>query len=247
MPAWPALRTNLRFSAPRDYALSMRLWGRIALVWFALGISAPAAPRQHVLTFGKWMPVKLFTGAEGDKALDIKVRSLLVDGRLREFTTGEAHDITERLFVVRRAYRLNDWLPSDQGTAHKWKWQRGGWLLVDRDTGRVSQLNLPNFDAFYSLASWYRDYTAYCGVSDDGAKLFAIVAQLGRKKPILKRELGPVKDADEPDAQCQPPDWQRQPVRVTFAPAAGQRLTFNIRGHAADLAPVTSEATDDDK
>jgi hypothetical protein len=213
----------------------------------ALAVTAAAAPRPHVLTFGKWMPVKLFTGADEDKTLDIKVRALFVDGRLREFTTGESHDVTERVFVVRRAYRLNDWLPSDQGTAHKWKWQRGGWLLVDRDSGRVSQLVLPNFDAFYSLASWYRDYVAYCGVSDDGAKLFAIVAQLGIKKPVLKRELGVVKDADAPDAQCQVPDWQRQPVRVTFSPISGQKLTFNIRGHAADLAPAPADAADEEK
>jgi len=120
---------------------------------FALAVTAAAAPRPHVLTFGKWMPVKLFSGADENKTFDIKVRGLYVDGRLREFTTGESHDVTERVFVVRRAYRLNDWLPSDQGTAHNWRWQRGGWLLEDRDSGRISQVDLPNFDAFYSLAS----------------------------------------------------------------------------------------------
>ena len=46
---------------------------------------------------------------------------------------------------------------------------------VDRLTGRVSQLNLPEFDPFYSTASWYRDYIAYCGVSEDGKKLYAVV------------------------------------------------------------------------
>jgi hypothetical protein len=191
--------------------------------------------------------VKLFLGSSEDKTLEIKIRSLYVDGRLREFTTGEPHDVTERVFVVRRAYRLNDWLPSDEGTAHKWKWQSGGWLLVDRDTGRVSQLNLPNFDPFYSLASWYRDYAAYCGVSEDGVKLYAVVAQLGRKKPLLKRELGPVKDADMPDAQCIAPEWQRQPARVTFSPTVGQKLTFNVRGNAADLAPAAGDAGEEDK
>ena len=219
----------------------------ITVACLALAVIAAAAPRLHVLSFGKWMPVKLFLGPNEDKSLDIRIRSLFVDGHLREFTTGDPHDITERVFVVRRAYRVNDWLPSDLGTAHKWKWQRGGWLLVDRDIGRVSQLSLPNFDAFYSLASWYRDYAAYCGISDDGAKLFAIVAQLGNKKPILKRELGVVKDSDMPDAQCTAPDWQRQPVRVTFAPAGGQKLTFNIRGHAADRAPVASDSGDEEK
>ncbi len=220
----------------------------VLMVCGALAMSAAAAAKQHVITFSKWMPVKLFLGANEDKSLDIKIRSLYVDGRLREFTTGDLHDVTDRVFVVRRAYRLNDWLPSDEGNvAHKWKWQRGGWLQVDRETGRVSQLNLPNFDPFYSLASWYRDYAAYCGVSDDGTKLYAVVTQLGRKKPVLKRELGAVKDADMPDAQCVAPEWQRQPARVTFLPTNGQKLTFTVRGHAADVAPVASDTGDDDK
>lgn len=225
----------------------MRHFLFISVVCLALATAAVGAPRQHVLSFGKWMPVKLFLGSNEDKSLDIQIRSLYVDGRLREFTTGDPHDVTERLFVVRRAYRLNDWLPSDENKAHKWKWQRGGWLLVDRDTGRVTQINLPSFDPFYSLASWYRDYAAYCGVSDDGAKLYAVVTQLGRKKPLLKRELGPVKDADLPDAQCVAPDWQRQPPRVTFVPAGAQKLTFNIRGHAADPAPVASDSGEEEK
>ena len=115
----------------------MRHYFLVTVAWLALASAALAVPKQHVVSFGKWMPVKLFLGPNEDKSLDIRIRSLYVDGRLREFVTGDPHDITERLFVVRRAYRLNDWLPSDEGTAHKWKWQRGGWLLVDRDTGRV--------------------------------------------------------------------------------------------------------------
>jgi hypothetical protein len=225
----------------------MRHFLLVIMAFLALSLAAAAAPKRHVLTFGKWMPVKLFVGPNEERSLEIKIRSLYVDGRLREFTTGDAHDVTERLFVVRRAYRLNDWLPSDEGKAHKWKWQRGGWVLVDRETGRITQLNLPNFDPFYSLASWYRDYAAYCGTSDDGEKLYAVVAQLGRKKPVLKRELGPVKDTDMPDAQCIAPDWQRQPPRVTFTPSEGQKLTFNIRGHAADLAPMANDTADEEK
>jgi hypothetical protein len=65
------------------------------------------------------------------------------------------HEVTDRLFVIRRAYRLNDNLPPETGVP-RWQWQRGGWLMVDRVTGRVSQVALPEFDAFYSAASWYR-------------------------------------------------------------------------------------------
>ena len=211
-----------------------------AVLVAGLTISVVAA-NPHVITFGKTLPVKLFVGPNEEKSIDMKIRSLYVDGKLKEFTTGEPHDVTDRIFVVRKAFRLNDWLPEDEGTNHKWKWQRGGWLMVDRDTGRVSQLNLPMFDPFYSVASWYRDYVAYCGLNDDMTRLYAIVAQIGTKKPILKRELGAANNGDLPDSACSAPDWQRTPTRVTFATASGQKMTFSIKGHAADVAVDTGE------
>jgi len=36
-------------------------------------------------------------------------------------------------------------------------------------------------------------------------------------------------------------------VRVTFSPSSGQELTFNIRGHAADLAPAPADAVEEKK
>ena len=45
--------------------------------------------------------------------MDITVRPLYVDSRLKEFTTGDSHDVTDREFVVRRAFRINDALPDD--------------------------------------------------------------------------------------------------------------------------------------
>jgi hypothetical protein len=36
-------------------------------------------------------------------------------------------------------------------------------------------------------------------------------------------------------------------VRVTFSPAGAQKLTFNIRGHAADLAPVAGDTGEEEK
>jgi hypothetical protein len=207
----------------------------------ACAVTFAVAANPHLITFGKPLPVKLFAGPNEEKSVDIKIRSLYVDGKLKEFTTGEPHDVTDRIFVVRRAYRLNDWLPEDQGANHKWKWQRGGWLMVDRETGRVSQLSLPLFDPFYSVASWYRDYVAYCGLNDEASKLFAVVAQIGTRKAIVRKEIGTAKNGDLPDSECGAPDWQRQPIRVTFAPASGQKLTFAIRGHAADIATDASE------
>src|SRR5579864_3067660 len=167
----------------------MRSFSRIAMFCLIVLSYAHAAAKPHVISFGKWLPAKWMVGPTESEVVNIKVRSLYVDGKIKEFTTGDPHDVTDRLFVVRRVFRLNDRLPAESASAPRWVWERGGWLLVDRVTGRVAQITLPEFDPFYSTGSWYRDYVAYCGVSDDGKKLFAVVAQLGQRKPILKKVL----------------------------------------------------------
>ena len=201
-----------------------------------------AVSKPHVIAFGKTISAK-WPNATGQKLLDLRVRPLLVDARLKEYATGAPHDLTDRLFVVRRAFRVNDALPTEgvNSAGTRWQWQRGGWLLVDRLTGRVSQLNLPEFDPFYSTASWYRDYIAYCGVSEDGKKLYAIVAQVGRRKPVLRKEAGEPAGADDPDSECPPPVWERNPMRVMFQPGDGQKLVFSIRNRVVDVVNDAEE------
>jgi len=208
-----------------------------SFVVLILTVSLPAASKTHAVILGKAFTVKFFLGPNEAKSQDIKIRALTIDGKIKEFTTGEPHDVTEQLFAIQRAYRVNDSLPTDEKPLPKWKWQRGGWVLVDRSSGRVTQLKLPEFDPYYSAASWYRDYVAYCGVSDGGEKLYAIVAQLGTRKPVVKSSLGGTNGGDMPDSECASPEWQRQPTRVTFLPKNGkQQVTFEVRGRAADLA-----------
>jgi len=236
---------------------------QIALLVFICslrGVAYPAA-KAHVVALGKWTTVSWIpTGAIRDKVEDkpgaLKVRPLLVDSRIREFTLGPAHDVTDRLFVVRRAFRVNDTLPQESAAAPRWQWQRGGWLLVDRVSGHVSPINLPEFDAFYSEANWYRDYAAYCGVSEDGTKVYAVVAQIGRRKAVLKKVLAAESLAASetteaaPDSACPPPAWQRSPIRVTFESAGASsgggavKQTFVIRGHVIDL--MTEEEEDEE-
>jgi hypothetical protein len=215
------------------------------LLLFALPLCAASSgavkPRTHQINFGKVMPVKLFLGPDEDRTEPMKVRALVVDGKVREFVTGDVHDVTERLFVIRRAFRLNNNLPEDEAKVPNWVWERGGWLLVDRLTGRVSQLAMVDFDPFYSHASWFRDYAAYCGVSDNGEKLSAVVTQLGRKKPILKKDLGAATQGDTPDSECDAPTWEKKPTRVTFRPKHGDKQTFSIFGHAWDAAPGSED------
>jgi len=208
-------------------------------------IPAPGATKPHAVSFGKWTAIKWCVGENESKCLDLKVRTLYVDSRAREFTVGTAHDVTERVFVVRRAFRVNDSLPGETASPARWVWQRGGWLMVDRMTGHVSAISLPEFDSYYSLASWYRDYVAYCGVSDDGKKLFAVVFQVGRRKPVLKKPLGETAEEDMPDSECPAPAWERRPARVTFESDKDQKLTYTIRGHAADLVNSDEDGEDE--
>jgi len=50
------------------------------------------------------MDFRQVADAAGQKLLDLKVRPLFVDTRLKEYTTGTPHELTDRLFVVRRAF-----------------------------------------------------------------------------------------------------------------------------------------------
>jgi hypothetical protein len=220
------------------------------LVFSFLPTLALAAAKPHIITFGKWTTVQWNAGSgptvKDEKILSLKVRPLLIDARVKEFTFGQPHEVTDRLFVVRRAFRVNDSLPQESSLPPHWQWQAGGWLLVDRVTGRISPINLPEFDVVYSAASWYRDYVAYCGVSDDGKKLYEVVAQISRRKPVLNKILEVTGEASAAaaDSACPPPTWQRNPPRISFEPTGGSKQTFAIRSHSVDL--VTEEIDDEE-
>ena len=108
-----------------------------------------ATSKPHVVSLGKAVPVKLLLERSEEPLVSITVRPLYLDTKLKENTTGPAHDITDRVFVIRRAYRVNDSLPTESSAQPRWLWQRGGWwLLVDRHTGRVTQIKLPDFDPY---------------------------------------------------------------------------------------------------
>jgi len=207
------------------------LWRWFTVVLFlcsGLG-NGLAAPKSHTIVLGKWQSVSMVP--ESGAAQPVKIRRLVVDDRVKEYTAGPPHDVTDRLFVIRRVYRQNDSL-SDDADKPQWIWRLGGWISVDRMTGHIAQLNLPAFDAEISAATWYRDYAAYCGSSDDGSKIYMMVSQLGKRKPLVKKEFaGP---------GCAAPKWERGPSRVTFT-AAGEKASFIVRGRGADFQPETPE------
>ena len=171
-------------------------------------------------------------GAAADETA-LKIRALIVDGQVKEWTTGDSHDVTDRSFVVRRVLKINDALPADK-QGH-WVWQRGPWLLVDRATGHIAALKLPHYDPGVSQVSWFRDYAAYCGVTASGKSLYAVVAQLAVRKPVLAKKLEAMDAASYANGMCGPVEWQREPLRVTFHPAGKDAASFDIVPGSAAL------------
>ena len=207
----------------------------LALPLIVTALALQAAPRKpHVVFLGSVKRVSY--SKTGDPAgattgeSELKIRALLVDGAVKEWTTGEAHDVTDRSFVVRRALRLNDVLPGDTPASAKerWVWQRGPWLLVDRASGHIVALKLPDYDPAISQVAWFRDYGAYCGVTASGKSLYAVVAQLTVRKPVLAKKLTALDPESRAQAGCIQPIWQREPLRITFHPAGGDAVSFDI-------------------
>lgn len=199
-----------------------------------------AAPKVHTVTLGparkvQYTPPQASPSGAGPKpgeALTLKVRTLNVDGRQKEWTTGDTHDVTDRSFAVRRALRLNDALPGE--ASQRWSWQPGPWLLVDRATGHITALHLPDFDPMVSEVVWFRDYAAYCGTATSAkGGLYVVVAQLGARRPIVHKQVGrwPVAEASTP--VCRPAEWMRGPLRVAMGPTGAEPLTFDVVGAAS--------------
>ena len=221
------------------YSASVRL-----LLWtlvFPFSASG-ATPKVHTVSLGTvrkvpWskperIPNSADVPGKSAELPTIKVRPLLVDGRQKEWTTGEVHEVTDRSFTIRRALRLNDSLPGETG-AH-WSWQPGPWLLVDRSTGHVTALHLPDFDEEISEAVWYRDYAAYCGTGTTAkGGLYVVVAQLGARRPVVQKKIGQWPQPAPADPVCQQAQWQRGPMRVTLQPTGGEPMTFDVVGAAS--------------
>ena len=221
--------------------------------WATLLLSAMAVPcvraatrKSHGVHLGSVRTVPY--SREGDPAgaaageTALKIRALVVDGRVKEWTTGEVHDVTDRSFVVRRALRLNDSLPGE--TKLRWVWQRGPWLLVNRVSGRIAALKLPDYNPAVSRVAWFRDYGAYCGVTPSGKSLYAVVSQLAVRRPVLAKKLEPYDAQTSPNPACGAVEWQREPLRVTFHPAGKQAESFHLMAGSAVLVEEPDDATE---
>jgi len=196
-----------------------------------------AAAKPHVVFLGsaKSVPYSIASDPAGALPTEIKlrIRPLLVDGKVKEWTSGESHAITDRSFVVRRALRLNDSLPGDK-TEH-WIWQRGPWIMVDRVKGSVTALHLPDYDPAVSDVVWFRDYAAYCGLTASGRQLYAVVAQISARKPVIAKKMSAWSPGESQPPACAAAVWERDPLRVTFQPTGAATVSYDLVGLSAVL------------
>lgn len=210
------------------------------VLWFGTASGQPAAPklakppRVHVVILGPvrkvpFTPADATPDEKNDETTTLKVRALVVDERQREWTMGEPHEVTDRSFAVRRVMRVNDALPTEKEA--RWVWEPGPWLLVDRVTGRITALHLPEFDSLVSDVSWYRDYAAYCGIGTTAKGwLLAMVSQVGARKAVVQKQIGSWPQANHFVPVCAPAAWQRTPMRVTIKVTGGESYTFDVVG-----------------
>ena len=204
--------------------------------------TAPKAPKVHTVTLGPvhkvpYTPAFSTPDSKDDDSTTLKIRPLFVDSKQKEWTVGELHNISDRSFAIRRALHINDALPNDAG--ERWVWQPASWIVVDRTTGHITALHLPDFDAAVSDAVWFRDYAAYCGTSAPAARsakaegvgtLVAIVAQAGTRKAVAQRAIGRWPQPEHAGPVCTPAKWQRLPMRATIQPTSGDPVTFDVVG-----------------
>ncbi len=191
-------------------------------------------PTLHAVALGAmrrvpYTPADVTPDQKNEDSTTLKVRPLIVDNAQREWTMGEIHEVTDRTFAVRRVLHLNDALPAEKEP--RFTWAPGPWLLVDRVTGRITALHLPDYDAAVSNVVWYRDYAAYCGTGATAkGGLFAIVAQLGARRAVVAKQIGPWPQPNHFIPVCQPAEWQRLPMRVTLKQTGGETFTFDVVG-----------------
>ena len=75
-----------------------------------------------------------------------------------------------------------------------------------------------------------------------GKSLYAVVAQVAARKPVLAKKLAAFDAGESADPVCAAAEWQREPLRVTFHPAGKDAVSFDLVPGSAVLV----EESDDD-
>jgi hypothetical protein len=101
---------------------------------------------------------------------------------------------------------------------------------VDRFTGHITPLKLPDYDPAVSQVIWFCDCAAYCRVTTSGKSLYVAVAPLAVCKPVVATKLGKfdpdTKGKREPNGGAA--EWQREPLRVLFTPPGATQPSISF-------------------
>ncbi len=224
------------------------------LLLLALPLLLPAAlpaaskPKVHTVGLGAvrrvpYTPALATADTRDEDSTTLKVRPLIVDDKLKEWTVGEIHTISDRTFAVRRVLHINDALPNDPG--ERWVWQPASWILVDRSTGHITALHLPDFDSAVSDAIWFRDYAAYCGLATTakGSSLVAVIAEVNGRRAVAQRAIGKWPQPEHTGQPCQTARWQRLPMRATLQATGSEPVVFDVLGSTS----LIEEGDNDDE
>jgi hypothetical protein len=65
-------------------------------------------------------------------------------------------------------------------------------------------------------------------VTARGKSLYAVVAQVAARKPVLAKKLSAFDPESHADPACGLPEWQREPLRITFHPTGKDAVSFDI-------------------
>jgi hypothetical protein len=69
-----------------------------------------------------------------------------------------------------------------------------------------------------------------------------VVAQVGMRRPLLAKKLEAYGVGNPPQPACGMPEWQRDPMRITFHPAGKGPLVFDFAPGSAVLVEDGGEA-----
>jgi hypothetical protein len=205
-------------------------------------------PQNRIVPFGEWISAQ-WPNATGQRTLDRKVCPLFVDTRLQEYTTGTPHERTDRLFLVQRAFLLNDALPAENAPLKRApiRTPRAGSGSAEagcsstnrpRDPSPSSTCpsSIPSIED--KLVSGLRRLLRGIGKPQEALR----DSRLGRsRKPILRKDTGEPVGTDDPDSECPPAIWERTSMRVTFQPDDKQKLVFSIRSRTVDVVNDAEE------
>jgi hypothetical protein len=81
-------------------------------------------------------------------------------------------------------------------------------------------------------------------VTTSGKSLYAVVAQLSARKPVLAKKLAAFDPEDRSQPACGAPEWQRDPLRATFHPAGRDAAIFDIIAGSAVLVEESADEPD---